>query len=136
MDSKTTISAAEDELVELVAKYACQGYKKHALKKAVETELGVSISIVSFEHLRVKAKKLLKDSLLSPADHQANAIEMIYQVAQTCKYANVKLRAADLLLSVTQLVQPEENDEKVRKIQAILAGVDKSVDDNADASLD
>jgi hypothetical protein len=125
----------DDELVELVAKHACLGYKKHALKKVVEDELGMPINMGVFEMLRKKAREYLKDTMLSPADHQVNAIEMLYQVAQKTPMHNVKVRCAEILMGVTQLVKPEENEDRVKKIQAILAGIEESVAD-ADPTVD
>lgn len=124
-----------EELIELVAKYTCQGYKKHALKRAVEAELGTTMSITAFEVLRKRAREFLKETLLSPADHQMNAIEMLYQVAQTTKMPNIKVRCAEVLLGITQLVKVEENEDRVRKIQEILAGIEESVAD-VDPSVD
>ena len=118
------------ELVEYVAKTMALGFRKWELKKKIETELGVSLSIKTYEVLRNKARAVLKDILLTPEEHKCNAIEMIYQVAQDDKaFPSHKLRAAELLLSTAQSIPAEQANNRAQQIRDLLKSIDETIGD-------
>ena len=129
-----------EELIEFVAKYMAHGYKKFGLKKKIETEMGLTISMKTYEVLRNKARELLRDTMLSPQEHKTNALEVIYQQIQDDKvHPSSKLRAAQMLLDASNMIPEQDATNRAEELKRIIAQIDKTIaeeDEDADTTMD
>lgn len=72
-----------DELVEFVAEALAAGWKKHALKSRLETELGMSIHIATYETLLRRARELLlATTKVGRDEHLAESLEFYRSITR------------------------------------------------------
>jgi len=130
-----------DLLIEYAADRMSSGMHKHALKRRMEKVFKQSISIASYERIRNKARKLIRERAKTTKDeHKSDALSFYKSIASDeDEPANVRIKAMqrmDEIMGIDASMTSDHEDFSAEEAREMLRQIEEDVDGDAEINAD